>query len=105
MASGGGKDYGHTKRGGWHWEQRVKRAKRRARHDPRLGICWICGLPIDLDLPSKDRGAFTLDHLVPLARGGMVDGEALPAHRGCNSSRGDGRRSKRSRQPTTLLDW
>jgi len=44
------------------------------------GICWICGTP----------GAGTVDHVVPLSRGGALLDPAnmRAAHRRCNSSRG-----------------
>lgn len=73
-------------------------AARRARRGSRYGsayrtararvlaestVCWICGRP----------GSDTVDHVVPVARGGSHDAANLrPAHLGCNSSRGAGRR-------------
>ena len=43
-------------------------------------ICHLCGLP----------GADTVDHLVPFSRGGSAAVSNLrPAHRECNSRRGD----------------
>lgn len=50
--------------------------------------CWLCGQPIDLDLPYTHPMSFTADHLDPLAQGGKLLGELRPAHRRCNSSRG-----------------
>lgn len=47
---------------------------------PKEGICWLCGLPIE-------PGTGTRDHLDPLA-GDYRAVKALPAHRSCNSSRG-----------------
>lgn len=32
--------------------------------------CHICGEPIDYQLPPLDPGAFVIDHVVPLHRGG-----------------------------------
>lgn len=98
-------DLGHTKRGSHRWQQRVKRERRRLERDPALAVCWLCSEPIDMNLPPRHARGFTLDHVVPLARGGMEDGEAKPAHLNCNSSRGDGRRTKRSATPNTLIDW
>ncbi|MGW4050808.1 HNH endonuclease [Streptomyces sp. NPDC004779] len=61
-----------------------------------LGLpCWICGREINYRLRGLDaqrsRWAFTLDHLVPLSRGGdLLDrANARSAHRRCNSSRGN----------------
>lgn len=61
-----------------------------------LGLpCWWCGRPIDYRLtgPAAQRSpwAFTLDHALPLSRGGdLLDpANARSAHRRCNSSRGN----------------
>jgi 5-methylcytosine-specific restriction endonuclease McrA len=57
--------------------------------------CWICGRDINYALKGMDaqrsRWAFTLDHLIPLSRGGdLLDrANARPAHRRCNSSKGN----------------
>ncbi|MGW9437948.1 HNH endonuclease [Streptomyces sp. NPDC055607] len=53
--------------------------------------CWICGHEINPRLDSRHRLSFTLDHLVPLSRGGnLLDpANARPAHRACNSSKGN----------------
>lgn len=58
----------------------------------RSTVCWLCG---------KD-GADTADHVVPVAKGGAVYDLAnlRPAHRSCNSSRGDLRAPRnRPREP------
>lgn len=89
----------------WAWKQRVKRERQRLESDPTLAVCWLCREPIDMELPPLHGKAFTLDHLVPISRGGDMDGEARPAHRSCNSGRGDGRKRKRGATPPTLLDW
>lgn len=54
-------------------------------------VCWICGHQIDLLLPAKDPMSFTVDHVVPVSRGGPLrDVRYLrPAHRRCNSRRGN----------------
>ncbi|MEH0578981.1 HNH endonuclease [Streptomyces sp. B21-108] len=69
-----------------------------------LGLpCWWCGKPIRYDitgpLAGRHRDAFTLDHAVPLSRGGdLLDpANALSAHRRCNSARGN--RTDASRRP------
>lgn len=89
----------------WSWKQRVARERKRLEADPALAVCWRCSTPIEMNLPPTHGEAFTLDHLVPIARGGAWDGEARPAHRSCNASRGDGRKRKRGATPPTLLDW
>lgn len=89
----------------WAWKQRVKRERQRLEKDPTLAVCWICGEPIDMALPYNHKMAFTLDHLVPISRGGSIDGETKPAHLTCNSGRGDGRRRRRGATPKTVLSW
>lgn len=52
--------------------------------------CWLCGDSIDTRLPSTDRMSFTADHFEPLNTGGhLTRNELRPAHRSCNSRRGD----------------
>ncbi|MFZ4264493.1 HNH endonuclease [Streptomyces arboris] len=53
--------------------------------------CWLCGHNIDGALDAKHPMSFTLDHLVPLSKGGgLLDpANARAAHRRCNSARGN----------------
>ena len=54
-------------------------------------VCWLCGAP----------GADTLDHVTPVSRGGTNDPANLrPAHRACNSERGNGRPAPPPRPPS-----
>lgn len=69
-----------------------------------LGLpCWWCGDPIRYDitgeLARRHRDAFTLDHAIPLSRGGdlLNPANARSAHRRCNSARGN--RTDPQRQP------
>lgn len=52
--------------------------------------CALCGQPIDYSLHHLDPMAFTVDHIVPLAKGGTdtLDNKQ-PAHRRCNRTKGD----------------
>ncbi|WP_172384790.1 HNH endonuclease [Streptomyces sp. MNP-20] len=58
-----------------------------------LGLpCWICGHNIPERVDGRRHPlAFTLDHLIPLSRGGdLLDpANARSAHRRCNSARGN----------------
>ncbi|MGY1498556.1 HNH endonuclease [Streptomyces sp. QTS52] len=53
--------------------------------------CWLCGHNIGYELDARHPMSFTLDHLIPLTRGGsLLDrANARAAHRRCNSSRGN----------------
>ena len=61
--------------------------------------CWLCGEAIDFDADYRDPLSFTADHVHSLATGGPILGTLKPAHRRCNSRRGDGTRAPRT--PTT----
>lgn len=53
------------------------------------GICWLCGESVDLQLKWPDRGFATLDHVVPLVRGGMHSYSNIRlAHLRCNCRKG-----------------
>ncbi len=49
------------------------------------GCCRLCSKPIDLLLPSSSKFGFTIDHIIPISRGGgdVVD-NVQSAHRDCN---------------------
>ncbi|MGW3427505.1 HNH endonuclease [Streptomyces melanosporofaciens] len=53
--------------------------------------CWICGHWIDPGLDARDPWSWTLDHAVPLSKGGSLldPANARSAHRRCNSARGN----------------
>lgn len=54
-------------------------------------VCWWCRKPIDLGLPARHGDSWTLDHIIPLSKGGAPEDPAnlRPAHRSCNSRRGN----------------
>ncbi|NUP19861.1 MAG: HNH endonuclease [Streptomyces sp.] len=61
-----------------------------------LGLpCWICGRDIDYTITGyaaqRSKWAFTLDHAIPITRGGSLldPTNARSAHRRCNSQRGN----------------
>ena len=50
--------------------------------------CWLCGQPVNKNLRGTDPLGPSVDHVVPLARGGSnARGNLRLAHFGCNSSR------------------
>lgn len=52
--------------------------------------CGICGIVIDFALAHPDRSAATVDHVVPVSKGGTSDLPNLQlAHRRCNEEKGD----------------
>lgn len=67
---------------------------------PRV-ICWICGKPVDYTVHPRHPQAPSVDHRMPLARGGHPTdpGNAELAHYGCNSARGAGRPSATVERP------
>mgnify|MGYP003575472041 CR=1 FL=1 len=74
-----------------------------------LGLpCWLCGHDIAYEIRGPEAGkhpdAFTLDHLVPLSRGGSLldPANARSAHRRCNSARGNRTSIK---QPRASRRW
>ena len=54
-------------------------------------ICGICGLPVDKDLKSPDPMSKTIDHIIPVSKGGHPSDLAnlQLAHRCCNRQKGD----------------
>lgn len=52
--------------------------------------CGICGEDIDYSLPYLDPGEFTVDHVIPLSKGGVDDlTNKQAAHRACNRDKSD----------------
>jgi len=52
--------------------------------------CHICQKPIDLDLPRTNRFGLTVDHVIPVSKGGTDDLSNLrPAHWICNIIKSD----------------
>lgn len=74
------------------YRDKVKREKDKAMRSIKPVICSLCGLPIDMGLPYYHKMAWTLEHVTSLAAGGHVMGRTLPAHRSCNSKKGDGKK-------------
>lgn len=53
--------------------------------DKTNGCCGICGEPIDLTLKHPDKNSFSIDHIVPVSKGGVHTlGNVQAAHLLCN---------------------
>lgn len=52
--------------------------------------CAICGLPINYELKHPNPWSFTIDHIIPISRGGTTDEDNLQAaHFKCNRLKGE----------------
>lgn len=63
--------------------------------------CYRCGWPVDKSLPGSHRWGPTLDHAIPLNRGGhpLDKDNAKLSHLHCNCAFGDGRKVTQRRPP------
>lgn len=54
-------------------------------------VCGICGLPVDMSLKSPDPMSKTIDHIIPINKGGHPSdlSNLQLAHRCCNRQKGD----------------
>lgn len=60
-------------------------------------VCWICTMGVDMSLSGSAPMGPTIDHLLPISKGGTNDkGNLALAHRSCNMRRGN-------RVPTSTL--
>lgn len=71
--------------------------------------CWLCGGAIDYTLPHLDPGAYVVDHVIPLAKGGTDTlSNKRAAHRACNRAKSDKLQDAITSIFTTttnLVDW
>ena len=65
-------------------------------------VCAICGRPLDKSLKSPDPMSATVDHIIPISKGGHpYDPENLqPAHRCCNREKSNRLLPIRTEAPT-----
>lgn len=68
--------------------------------------CHICGDDIDYDSHHLDPRSFTIDHVIPVARGGADELDNLaPAHRACNRTKSDSLPGDRGTVFETHRSW
>lgn len=66
--------------------------------------CHLCGDAIDYQLPYLHPMEFTVDHVIPLARGGSDTLEnKAPAHRSCNRAKSDKLKGESKRRAVPRL--
>ena len=59
-------------------------------YDAQGGICYLCGAPMDREYTKGSITWASIDHIVPLCRGGTWHPSNLAAaHRGCNTWKRD----------------
>lgn len=81
-----------------HDDKQYLQATRQLRAMPGADICWLCEEKIDMTLIYHDKMAWTADHVQSL----HMDGDPYslanlkPAHRSCNSKRGNQIRGQKS---------
>ena len=54
--------------------------------------CWLCGQPINMQLPRTDPDSFELDHILPVSTHPELANDPAntrPAHKQCNRARGN----------------
>lgn len=70
------------------------------------GICYLCGLMM---LPEAENGhplGYTLEHVIPKAKGGTNDLENLTgSHQYCNNAKGDALMEELPSGFRTFLRW
>ena len=68
-------------------KRRLLRAQVLAEED----VCWLCGLPVDKDLPAGHPMSAELDHVAPVSKGGALFDRAnlRLSHRLHNQQRGN----------------
>jgi 5-methylcytosine-specific restriction endonuclease McrA len=64
--------------------------------------CWLCKEPLRPHLRWPHRWSTTIDHVIPLSKGGplLERWNVHAAHLTCNASRGDGTRERQA-EPTS----
>lgn len=71
------------------------------------GVCLLCGEPMRLDLPGTHPDGPTLEHIIPVSRGGHPTDRRNQAasHLRCNVARGDRLLSEMPRPSRRSRSW
>nr|DAT11399.1 MAG TPA: HNH endonuclease [Caudoviricetes sp.] len=72
--------------------RRYKNLKKLYKHEcaTTQAPCWLCGQPINYNLPHTHNDAFTIDHMLPYSTHPELLEDPTnfrPAHRSCNIQR------------------
>lgn len=68
--------------------------------------CGICLEPIDYALPYTDPLSFVVDHVIPVAKGGLDElDNKQAAHRICNRLKSDKSETDLRPGPRTFVTW
>jgi 5-methylcytosine-specific restriction endonuclease McrA len=52
-------------------------------------VCQLCGVPVNREAAANDNDAASIDHVIPVSRGGAhTVANCQCAHRSCNSAKG-----------------
>lgn len=103
-----------TRRNDHEYTKRRDALKRRAKaNNSPCHLCKGSKGPILYDADYRDPLSFTADHVDAVAAGGKMLGVLMPAHRTCNSSRGNktieeylgAQEAKRVPKPRTTRVW
>lgn len=71
------------------------------------GVCCLCGQPLNLTVNGNHPDGPTLEHVIPVSRGGSPDDprNLSSSHRRCNVSRGNRLVSEMRRPETPSRQW
>ena len=113
MAAGDGKETGdHMSRAAMGSHERIYRRNRK-RIMMQQSVCAICGRPVDMELVPPDPMSPTVDHIIPISKGGHPSdmGNLQLAHWICNRLKSDKMidytktRTNRSNNIKVSRDW
>lgn len=70
------------------------------------GICCLCGYPMLIEGPENGPLVYTIEHILPRARGGTNDIDNLDgSHKWCNQYKGDSLMEELPKDYRKFLKW